>query len=276
MLTAFSQTDTRFTFLCQGTFCSLAVGFVSAFLLIGLSSLKAAWMQSVTKGVYHNHRIISLCWACYPQAGGEHWNGQLSPCEHRGGQLFPCERCQTLKLSIFKSTDKFLVITPILLCLGSWVSCHACCCCVHVYEQTRVMSEKVDWLKSALTESCCLIIVVFVALCEMWVNLMCAPPPHYFTTHCFEDAKPHLPPSFFPSDTGVHVGELHSLKEGGVKMDRGWEKRDESSRVSPPLSHSHRVTHSHTRPHPHLAAPLLSSPLCWNDCPRIKEAGRPD
>lgn len=65
---------------------------------------------------------------------------------------------------------------------------------------------------------------------------------------------------------------LCSLREGGVQMDRGRERGEGiEMRVQefPP--------HKHTCPHPHLAAGLVpSSPLCWNECLRIKEAGRLD
>ena len=59
---------------------------------------------------------------------------------------------------------------------------------------------------------------------------------------------------------------LHSLKEGGVEVDRkvggGATERDENPRVSPPLTHTHTHTR-HPHPYPHLAAGLapLLTPL---------------
>lgn len=73
-------------------------------------------------------------------------------------------------------------------------------------------------------------------------------------------------PSFSPLDTGAHVGEpvfdallIEAGREGGVKMDRGREGGSEMSiQGFSPHTHILTHTHKHTRPHPHLAAPLLS------------------
>jgi len=62
-------------------------------------------------------------------------------------------------------------------------------------------------------------------------------------------------------------------EQGGAEMDRRRGQREKSSRVSPHSYLEKRLSSFSCRRAPLLPLPFPSSPFCWNECLRIREAG---